>query len=102
MSPGRATEGHGRLEVTTGRNATRIGLFLLALLGAVALLYCRLARPAAFQGDEAGKMEHGEIAGRGHARLRTEGGGGIGPARLEMGGRRLQELLKFCGLHAGS
>jgi flagellar biosynthetic protein FliP len=43
---GRATEGHGRLEVTTGRNATRIGLFLLALLGAVALLYGRDASPA--------------------------------------------------------
>jgi flagellar biosynthetic protein FliP len=47
VSPGRATEGHGRLEVTTGRTATRIGLFLLALLGTIALLYGHGTRPAA-------------------------------------------------------
>ncbi len=39
MRPGRATEGHGRLEVTTGRTASRLALFLLALLAATALIY---------------------------------------------------------------
>jgi flagellar biosynthetic protein FliP len=46
VSSGRATDGHGRPEVSTGRTPFRIGLLLLGLLGAVWLIGTYTAQPA--------------------------------------------------------